>query len=63
VGGRGHVGDRRRRHGGDASRRTYGPGTRDAYEEGRERLELAPERLLFTALAANDLASARTASG
>jgi hypothetical protein len=36
----------------------YGPGTRDAYEEGRERLELAPERLLFTALAASDLASA-----
>ena len=36
----------------------YAPATRDSYEEGRERIELAPERLLFTALAAGDLASA-----
>lgn len=31
---------------------------RQTYEDGRERLELAPERLLFTALAAPDLAMA-----
>jgi hypothetical protein len=31
---------------------------RQAFEDGRERLELAPERLLFTALAAADLSSA-----
>jgi hypothetical protein len=34
----------------------YLPGGRQAFEDGRERLELAPERLLLTALAAPDLA-------
>jgi hypothetical protein len=34
------------------------PARRQVYDEGRERLELAPERLLFTALDATDLARA-----
>ena len=36
----------------------FAPAGRDAFEDGRERLELAPERVLFTALAAADLATA-----
>jgi hypothetical protein len=36
----------------------WGPAARQAYEDGRERLELAPERVLMTALAAADLAAA-----
>lgn len=36
----------------------FTPAGRQAYDEGRERLELAPERLLLAALAAPDLASA-----
>ena len=36
----------------------FAPAGRPAFEDGRERLELAPERLLFTALAAPDLAAA-----
>lgn len=35
----------------------YEAAGRQAYEDGRERIELAPERLLFTALAAPDLAA------
>jgi hypothetical protein len=35
---------------------------RDAFEDGRERVELGPERLLFTAFAAPDLAPAPQAS-
>jgi hypothetical protein len=34
------------------------PAGRQAFDEGRERIELAPERLLLTALAASDLALA-----
>ncbi len=36
----------------------WGPAARQAYEDGRERLELAPERVLLTALGAADLAAA-----
>jgi len=35
-----------------------GPAGRQAFDEGRERIELAPERLLLAALAAPDLATA-----
>jgi glyoxylase-like metal-dependent hydrolase (beta-lactamase superfamily II) len=35
-----------------------GPATRQMYEDGRERIELAPERVLLAALAAPDLAAA-----
>jgi hypothetical protein len=38
------------------------PAGRQAYEDGRERLELAPERVLFTALASPDLALAPAAT-
>ena len=34
------------------------PSGRQAFDDGRERIELAPERLLLTALAASDLAAA-----
>jgi hypothetical protein len=36
----------------------FGPSGRQAFDEGRERIELAPERVLLTALAASDLAAA-----
>jgi hypothetical protein len=36
----------------------YGSAGRQAFEDGRERIELAPERLLLVALAAPDLATA-----
>jgi hypothetical protein len=36
----------------------YAPVGRQAFEDGRERIELAPERMLFTALAAADLSAA-----
>ena len=36
----------------------YAPAGRQAFDDGRERIELAPERLLFTALAAPDPALA-----
>jgi len=35
-----------------------GPSGRQAFDDGRERIELGPERMLLTALAASDLASA-----
>ena len=38
------------------------PAGRQVFEDGRERIELAPERLLFTALAAPDLALAPRAT-
>ena len=40
----------------------YAAAARQAFDDGRERLELAPERLLFTALAAPDLAVAAPAT-
>jgi hypothetical protein len=40
----------------------YLPAGRQVFEDGRERIELAPERLLFTALAAPDLAVAPRAT-
>ena len=40
----------------------YAAAARQAFEDGLERLELAPERLLFTALAAPDLAVAAPAA-
>src|SRR4051812_20489377 len=36
----------------------FAPAGRDAFEDARERIDLAPERMLLTALAAPDLASA-----
>jgi hypothetical protein len=36
----------------------FAPAGRQAFDDGRERIELAPERLLLTALAAPDLAAA-----
>jgi glyoxylase-like metal-dependent hydrolase (beta-lactamase superfamily II) len=40
----------------------YVPAGRQVFEDGRERIELAPERLLFTALAAPDLTLAPQAT-
>jgi glyoxylase-like metal-dependent hydrolase (beta-lactamase superfamily II) len=40
----------------------YVPAGRQALDDGRERMELAPERLLFTALAAPDLTAAPDAT-